>query len=570
MNKLVFLLSLGLFASLSSLAQNEDKNQGVVTGNVSILWQSYQEDELIGAVVPPSKTGFNAFANVIYTKGDFSAGLRYESYLNSVLGFPGRFNGTGVSYRFARYQDRDRGVDVTIGNFYEQFGDGLLFRSYEARDLGLDNAMDGIRLILNPIDALRIKLIYGKQRLDFDGGIINGDGIVRGANAELSYNDLIPGFADSKFRLNQDFSFVSKFQEGKIIRKDSIYVTLPDNVAGWETGATFQYKTWSAGARYSYKINDPSADNGYIFKPGEALTYFLTGNVNRFSFLLHRSVTDNMSFRSDRDLLLFDAPINNIPAITKPHTYNLAATLYPYATVINGESSFRGELYYSLKRGSTLGGKYGTKLSLIFATAYNLDTTNFSGRESLVNGYERNSWGFGNSLNIQDISFEISRKFTKNFKMKAMYMNLKFNTLAVPVTTDYVGIVDANIIVLETQIKTGKKQSLRTEFQVLTTGKDEVEEGVYEKQDKGDWATFVAEYTWSPHWFLSVIDQYNFGNPDPNKRIHYLFGSAGYINGPHRLSLGYGKRREGIFCVGGVCRAVPASNGFELTFTSSF
>ena len=36
------------------------------------------------------------------------------------------------------------------------------------------------------------------------------------------------------------------------------------------------------------------------------------------------------------------------------------------------------------------------------------------------------------------------------------------------------------------------------------------------------------------------------------------------------LVLGYGKRREGIFCVGGVCRAVPASNGFEVTFTSSF
>jgi len=96
------------------------------------------------------------------------------------------------------------------------------------------------------------------------------------------------------------------------------------------------------------------------------------------------------------------------------------------------------------------------------------------------------------------------------------------------------------------------------------------DEGVEVKQDKGDWATVVAEYTWSPHWFVGLIDQYNFGNRDVSKRIHYLYGSAGYINGPHRLSIGYGKRREGIFCVGGVCRAVPASNGFEVTFTSSF
>ena len=154
-----------------------------------------------------------------------------------------------------------------------------------------------------------------------------------------------------------------------------------------------------------------------------------------------------------------------------------------------------------------------------------------------------------------------------------MYMNLKFNTLSTPVTTDYKGIVDANIAVLETQFKTKKRQSLRTELQVLITASDSiVTDGVLEmvKQDKGDWATFVAEYTWSPHWFVGIIDQYNFGNPDESKRIHYLYGSAGYISGPHRLSIGYGKRREGIFCVGGVCRAVPASNGFEITFTSSF
>ena len=574
MRKLVLILILGLFAANSSQAQNEEKSPGVVTGNVSVLWQSYQEDSLIGAVVPPSKTGFNAYSNVIYTQGNFSAGIRYESYLSSVLGFPGRFTGTGVGYRFARYEDRERGVDVTIGNFYEQFGNGMLFRSYEARDLGLDNAMDGIRLIISPIEALRIKAVYGKQRLDFNNGLVNGEGIVRGVNAELSVNDLFERFKESKFRINPEFSFVSRFQEGGFIVRDDLVLELPQNVAGWDAGTRFQYGTWSAGVNYTYKINDPSADNGYIYNEGQALTYYLSGNIKKLSFLLHKSTSDNMSFRSDRDLLLFDAPINNIPAITKPHTYNLAATLYPYATVITGESSFRGELYYSLPRGSKLGGKYGTKLSLVFATAYSPDRiARADSIDQLIYGAELNSWGFGETLNVQDISFEFDRKFTKNFKAKAMYMNLKFNTLSTPVTTDYKGIVDANIAVIETQFKTKKRQSLRTEFQVLSTDRDSViTDGVLEmvKQDKGDWATVVAEYTWSPHWFVGLIDQYNFGNPDEAKRIHYLYGSAGYISGPHRLSIGYGKRREGIFCVGGVCRAVPASNGVEITFTSSF
>ena len=96
MKKALLIVCLGLFAFSSSQAQTNEREPGIVTGNVSVLWQSYQEDSLIGAVVPPSKTGFNAYSNVIYKQGNFSAGVRYESYVNSVLGFPGRF--TAVSY----------------------------------------------------------------------------------------------------------------------------------------------------------------------------------------------------------------------------------------------------------------------------------------------------------------------------------------------------------------------------------------------------------------------------------------------------------------------------------------
>ena len=568
MKHFIVFFSLGIL--LCGIVDAQETDQGVVSGNISVLFQSYQEDSLIGAVVPPSKSGFNAYSNLIYTQGNFSAGFRYESYLNSVLGFPGRFKGSGIGYRYARWSDPEIGVDVTVGNFYETFGAGVLLRSYEERNLGLDNAMDGVRLLLSPIDGIDVKIVYGKQRLDFDSRLINSDGIIRGLDVELSLNDIIPALKDSKLKVIPGYSFVSRFQEGGNIVKDTLILELPENVAGWEYGATIHYGMWKGGIGLTKKINDPSADNGYIYKEGEALMYYLTGNIKDLTFLFQRSTTDNMSFRSDRDLLLFDAPINNIPVITKNHTYNLASTLYPYATVINGESSFRGELYYRLKRGSKLGGKYGTKMNLVFATSYSLDTTNLSGVDGVVYGYQRNSWGLGDSLNVQDISFEIERKFSKTFKAKAMYMNLIFNTLATPVTTDYKGLVNANIYVLETQIRTTKRQSLRTEFQVLTTGKWRDEEGELFKQDKGDWATVVAEYTWSPHWFVNITDQYNFGNPNIEKRVHYLYGSAGYVNGSHRLSIGYGKRREGVFCVGGVCRAVPASNGLEVTFTSSF
>jgi len=558
-----FFLFAASIVGISAVAfgQLEDQSSGSVTGNVQMLWQSYSEDPIIGAIVPPEKTGFNAYGNLIYNQGGFSAGMRYESYLSAVLGFPGRFKGSGIGYRYARYADPTGKVDFTVGNFYEQFGSGIVLRSYEERALGIDNALDGVRLILRPVNGIEIKALYGMQRLDFDSRLINGPGTVRALDGTIDFNSLLEskGGLDWDTKIMLGGSFVSKFQSGGTIAKDSLLLQLPENIGAWSYRIDAMRKGWSAGIEYAGKINDPNADNGYTYRNGQALLFNLGYTQRGLGISLSAKSVDNMSFRSDRDVLLFDLPINYIPAITQQHTYNLAATLYPYATVISGESSASAEIFYSIPKGTRLGGKYGTKLSANFAAANGLDTTQLAGVEGLVYGYERNSWGFGPSKFVRDFNVQISRKESKNFKWKYTFYNLEFNTLATPVTTTFKGIVYADIHVLETQVKTRKRQSLRTEFQALFTD-----------QDKGDWGTVLAEYTWSPHWFASVIDQYNFGNPDPDARVHYLYGAVGRIDGPHRLSIGYGKRREGIFCIGGVCRAVPASNGFEINFSSSF
>ena len=40
---------------------------------------------------------------VIYTRNNFSAGVRYESYLNALQGFDKRYVGSGIPYRYASY-----------------------------------------------------------------------------------------------------------------------------------------------------------------------------------------------------------------------------------------------------------------------------------------------------------------------------------------------------------------------------------------------------------------------------------------------------------------------------------
>ncbi len=124
---------------------------------------------------------------------------------------------------------------------------------------------------------------------------------------------------------------------------------------------------------------------------------------------------------------------------------------------------------------------------------------------------------------------------------------------------DSKGILNSHIGVVEIGWKINKKHNLRSELQVLFIDKD-----------KGNWATAVLEYTISPKWFFGVQDQYNYGNPNPDLRLHYLIGSVGWIKDATRLSINYGRQRAGLFCVGGVCRFVPASNGLTLSFTQSF
>lgn len=551
------LLVFGLL--LSTLAWSQQTTpKGQLHGNFSMMWQQYNEDSIIGARVPDAKSALNSYGNITYTYGDFSAGVRFESYQNALLGFPPGFNGTGIGSRYVRYNNDN--LDVTVGNFYEQFGNGMIFRSYWEPMLGIDNALDGMRVLWKPYRGVYFKGIYGNQRSAFDSRLINGPGLVRGMDAEISLKELFPKMdTTGRFNITLGGSFVSKYEPGETIEKGNEVFDLPKNVGSWAGRMKIEYGDFQINGEYVQKINDPNADNGFIYKEGQAMLINAGYSKKGIGINLNGKLVDNMAFRSSRNSLLFELPINFLPAITRQHTYNLAATLYPYATVINGENGYSAEIYYMFKKKSALGGKYGTNISLNFAAVNSLDTTQLTGRDGLIYGYERNSLGFGTSKYVRDFNVELKKKISNDWYMALTYYYFEFNTLATPVTQDFKGIVYADIFVGEVQYKINAKNTLRIELQNLQTD-----------QDKGDWATAVAEYTLSPHWTFSLMDQYNYGNANADARVHYLYGAVAYSKGSNRLSIGYGKRREGIFCIGGVCRAVPASNGVEITLSSSF
>lgn len=531
------------------------QNLGSISGNIESTFQYLNKDSLIGADQPESKALLSSYANIYYTVGNFKAGVRMESYLPRIQGYPDRFDGTGLGMRYVGYSNSF--VDVTLGNFYEQFGAGLLFRSYEDRALGYDNNMDGMRLIVRPYKGVTLKGVYGNQRLAFqEGKVVKAAGIVRGADAEVHLNQSLTFMNESKLDVVLGASFVSKFQ-----KDDNAELILPQNVGSYGGRLGLRYGKFSLNAEYAYKENDPSEDNNYSYNPGQAALVNLGYSQKGLGIVLSAKSVDNMSLRSDRSKTLQDAMVNYLPALNKTHTYNLVATLYPYATQPMGEVAYQAEVLYTIKKGSKLGGKYGMPINVNFSTAYGpiqhtsgvnpLDSNGITYTGRLFDQSSLQYW--------QDINVNITRKFNKDFSLTLAYYNIRLNNDISKISDDASGIIDSHIGVIEMNYKINKSHALRAEIQGLFTDKD-----------KGDWATVVLEYTISPNWFFSVMDQYNYGNSEADKRLHYLIGSFGYVRESSRFMVSYGRQRAGLFCVGGVCRFVPASNGLTFTFTQSF
>tara|TARA_B110000483_G_scaffold74643_1_gene92880 strand:+ start:951 stop:2624 length:1674 start_codon:yes stop_codon:yes gene_type:complete len=556
--KINFFIKLGFLILFTSKIIGQNNSNGLVSGNIQTIGQYYQEDTIINAALPEHLYGFNGFANINYQKGDFRAGIRYESYLNTLEGYPSTFSGTGIGYRYISWNSDN--VGVTVGNFYDQFGSGMIFRAYEERQLGIDNSLDGIRIKYEPFKGFNLKGMIGKQRHRFEDGLINGNGIVRAIDGELNINELFDSTNYWKLKATLGGSFVSKFNTDN----NTTLFNMPKNVGSSSVRLNLRYKKLRFSGEYVYKINDPYPDNqndnfNYIYKNGEGILLNLGYSRKGFAVDFSAKHMDNMLWRSTNvNVGPTDLLIGYLPALTKQHTYNLAATLYPYATNFYGEIAYQADLIYKIPKKSALGGKYGTSIALNFATAYVPERNFINDMETTRNSYTTSLFTRSDSILIQDFNIEIKRKINTKLKMSFNYFNFIFNDNAVKVA-NYYKMIYAQIAVLDLTYKINRHHSLRFETQALWTN-----------EDKGDWLFGQIEYTFSPHWYIAVLDQYNSGNLDVDKRVHYGLISTGYINGSHRFSFQYGKQRAGVFCVGGVCRAVPASNGLTFTFTSSF
>ena len=162
-------------------------------------------------------------------------------------------------------------------------------------------------------------------------------------------------------------------------------------------------------------------------------------------------------------------------------------------------------------------------------------------------------------MNYQDLNIQMEKKLSKSFQLNLMYMNQFYNNSVLKAIDREdkaeVGMVHSNIFIAEGKYRFNKNYTLRGEAQYLTTG-----------EAQGDWVYGLLELSILPHFMITASDMYNAGET----HLHYYQGFVTYSTGSHRIQAGYGRTRAGYNCSGGVCRYVPASKGFTLSYNYNF
>ena len=546
MKKTISIIISILFSCVISMAQEK----GYVSASLESTNHFYVEDQansfLPSNQIQLGEDGFyasNNYLKVDYYKGRLSAGGQLEGYFPYIVGYPSNLKKMSLSNLYINWKDDS--YSVTVGTFYDQFGSGLLFRSWEDRTLGLNNALLGARATYNFRNYAAVKLLWGIPRLGTgnDNGEFFGFGLtkvnVAGADLSVSLSDI---FKMETASLAIEGSILNKHET---VTQELAEKGYASDILGWSGRVNFEYDGFfakgehvDAGKQMVNPFTPPTKGEAQLIElgyNGRGLGVAMTGR--RMKHMVQKLCTYN--------LMGSDNPVNNIlsyrPAMTTQYTYMLT-TLNPYSPEI-GEKVYRsGEVggqidaFYNFRRGSRIGGKRGMKVHANFSTYYSLEGSD----------------GTSSELLFRDFSFDVEKQWTKKFKTTLLYSMQEYNKNHEN-NDVYIGL--SHIVVADLLYKFTSKFSTRMELQYLAS-----------KDDQKDWMAGLLEVNFAPHWSIFASDMYNHGQ----SKLHYYNAGVSFAMNHLRVAAGYGRYRAGFICSGGVCREIPSYTGANLTLTASF
>lgn len=520
-------------------AEGDKDKDGYLTGSFETMTNVYNEDGKTSAVVPDGHFGSNNYLKLDYYKDRLSAGVQVEAYSPVLVGYPSDLKGAALTNYFVRWTDDD--FSITAGTFYEQFGSGLLFRSWEDRALGLNNALMGARLTYSFNDIVSVKAIWGLPRF----GMKFSETQVKGADVSFALSNLT-GW--QKTYLALEASLLDRYEA--LDNQRSLDGCSP-HTTGWSartalesSGFFLKAEYVDAGRKYYYNTSYSGEGQMYHRKRGNAQLIETGYNGNGLGVNVALRRLEWMDSKVVNESGSTVNMLNYVPAMCTQYTYMLT-TLHPYGAR-TGETSSRftnsGEIggqidvFYNFRRGTKLGGKRGMRVHANFSTYHTIA--------------QEGTFKAGNML-FRDLSVDIERQWTKKFKSTLLWSMQEYSPKYGANKTTWL----SNIFVADLLYKFNSSLSTRMELQYLVT-----------QEDNKDWMAALLEVSFAPHWSIYASDMYNHGMT----KVHYYNGGVSYTKSRTRIALGYGRFREGLLCSGGVCRQIPAYTGANLSVTMSF
>ena len=157
-------LALVALSSTLTYAQQDNK-KGYLTGSFETNTIYYKDDSKTKAESPEDHFGSNNYLKLDYYQGKFAVGVQLEAYEPVLVGYPTELEKAKLTNYYVSWADKD--FSVTAGTFYEQFGSGLLFRSWEDRMLGLNNA---VNLKAEQGDSKKLPVVWTSYLTGFETG----------------------------------------------------------------------------------------------------------------------------------------------------------------------------------------------------------------------------------------------------------------------------------------------------------------------------------------------------------------------------------------------------------------
>ena len=548
-----------------ALGQSKDSDKGQFSGNLLMTYQKYVRDDSIGAntkVYKENLASADAWLFMQYRIKGYSFILRYDAFNNSPLLDPqDAYTNHGIGFwQINKSVDK---LDITMGSFYDQFGTGILFRAYEQRQIGIDYAIQGMRLKYNINDKWAVKGFAGNQK----GNIKNRFGFANQVISGLNIEGNLDLGKDSKYgALQVGASAVNRTLDRETMDR------LVGTINTYDLADRFypKYNVYGGNAYFTYTKDNFSWTVEGNVKSKEAIMddnskfYLRSGNVLYTSMSwgkggwnlgkqkasvglnVQARHVDNFSFRTAPTENLLNGLVSYLPSMTRQNTYRLLSR-YNAPGQAMGEDGIQGEIEFKPRKGTQ-----------IFFNGSYVQTLASNGKLNTTTGVKEAEKLFSENY------IEVVQKIGKHDKLKLGVQRIVYNQTRYESEPEYVPVKTFTPFG-EWLHTMNQGKSLRVEWQYLNT-----------KNDQGSFANLMIEMFVNKNLSIAVADMVNVVPHRyermiiADKVLHYPTFFIGYTEKNTVFTLAFLKQQQGVNCSGGICREEPAFSGVRFTVSSNF